>query len=157
MVKDLLSGFHTHKTACPVAHRSLRYCSWGPHRPQKIGYHVCERESVCLRNILRWFWVFAARQVFASELNYFALVLSLCCSTGVRVGAFGSESTLYMVYFIYGNGNIGGWNPLWRLLEEIWVVCDEDWIDYLVNFYSKSNRLSISIFTVIVIDLVAKP
>ena len=27
------------------------------------------------------------------------LVLSLCCSTGVRVGAFGSESTLYMVYF----------------------------------------------------------
>ncbi len=29
-----------------------------------------------------------------SELNYFALVLSLCCSTGVRVGAFRSESTL---------------------------------------------------------------
>ena len=37
------------------------------------------------------------------------------------------------------------------------MVCDEDRIDYLVNFYSKSNRLSISIFTVIVIDLVAKP
>ena len=35
------------------------------------------------------------------------------------------------------------------------MVCDEDRIDYLVNFYSKSNRLS-SIFTVIVIDLVAK-
>ena len=45
-----------------------------------------------------------------------ALVLSLCCSTGVRVGAFGSESTLYMVYFIYGNGNIGGWNPLWKII-----------------------------------------
>jgi hypothetical protein len=27
------------------------------------------------------------------------------------------------------------------------VVCDEDRIDHLVNFYSKSNRLSISIFT----------
>ena len=52
----------------------------------------------------------------SSELNYFALVLSLCCSTGVRVGAFGSESTLYMVYFIYGNGNIGGWNPLWKII-----------------------------------------
>ncbi len=25
MVKDLLSVFDTHKTACPVAHRSLRY------------------------------------------------------------------------------------------------------------------------------------
>jgi hypothetical protein len=37
-----------------------------------------------------------------------------------------------------------------RLLEAIWVVCDEDRIDYLVNFYSKRNRLSISIFTVIV-------
>jgi hypothetical protein len=37
------------------------------------------------------------------------------------------------------------------------VVCDEDRIDYLVNFYSKSNRLSISIFTVIVIDLVTHP
>ena len=36
------------------------------------------------------------------------------------------------------------------------MVCDEDRIDYLVNFYSKSNRLSMSIFTVIVIDLVAK-
>jgi hypothetical protein len=36
-------------------------------------------------------------------------------------------------------------------------VCDEDRIDYLVNFYSKSNRLSISIFTVIVIDLVTHP
>ena len=29
--------------------------------------------------------------------------------------------------------------------------------DYLVDFYSKSNRLSISIFTVIVIDIVALP
>ncbi len=37
------------------------------------------------------------------------------------------------------------------------MVCDEDRIDYLVKFYSKSNRLSVSIFTVIVIDLVAKP
>jgi hypothetical protein len=37
------------------------------------------------------------------------------------------------------------------------VVCDEDRIDYLVNFYSKSNRLSISIFAVIVIDLAAMP
>ncbi len=37
------------------------------------------------------------------------------------------------------------------------MVCDEDRIDHLVNFYSKSNRLSISIFTVIVIDLVAMP
>jgi hypothetical protein len=37
------------------------------------------------------------------------------------------------------------------------VVCDEDRIDYLANFYSKSNRLSISIFTVIVIDLVTHP
>ena len=55
--------------------------------------------------------------MFASELNYFALVLSLCCSTGVGVGVFGqSESTLYMVYFIYGNGNIGGWNPLWKII-----------------------------------------
>ena len=52
-----------------------------------------------------------------SEFNYFALVLSLCCSTGVGVGVFGqSESTLYMVYFIYGNGNIGGWNPLWKII-----------------------------------------
>ena len=50
-----------------------------------------------------------------------ALVLILCCSTGVRVRTFGSESTLYMVYFIYGNGNIGGWNQIHcgRLLEEI--------------------------------------
>jgi hypothetical protein len=44
-----------------------------------------------------------------------------------------------------------------RLLEEFGVVCDEDRIDYLVDFYSKSNRLSISIFTVIVIDIVAEP
>ncbi len=44
-----------------------------------------------------------------------------------------------------------------RLLEEISVVCDEDRIDYLVIFYSKSNRLSISMFTVIVIDLVTHP
>ena len=48
------------------------------------------------------------------SINYFALVLSLCCSTGVRVGAFGSESSMYMVYFIYGNGNIeqGGWKSI---------------------------------------------
>ncbi len=44
-----------------------------------------------------------------------------------------------------------------RLLEEIWVVCDEDRIDYLVNFYSKSNWWSISMFTVIVINLVEMP
>jgi hypothetical protein len=37
------------------------------------------------------------------------------------------------------------------------VVFDEDRIDYVVDFYSKSNRLSISIFTVIVIDIVAEP
>ena len=30
-------------------------------------------------------------------------------------------------------------------------------IDYLVDFYSKSNRLSFSIFTVIVIDIIATP
>jgi hypothetical protein len=30
-------------------------------------------------------------------------------------------------------------------------------LDYLVDFYSKSNRLSISIFTVIVIDIVTMP
>ena len=56
------------------------------------------------------------------SLNYFALVLSLCCSTGVHVGAFGSESTLYMVYFIYGNssnGNMGEWNPLWKIIGGI--------------------------------------
>jgi len=49
-----------------------------------------------------------------------------------------------------------------RLLEENFlacckfppVVCDEDRIDYSVNFYSKSNRLSISIFTVILIGIV---
>jgi hypothetical protein len=34
------------------------------------------------------------------------------------------------------------------------MVCDEDRIDYLVIFYSKSKRLSISIFTVIVMDIV---
>ena len=50
------------------------------------------------------------------DIGDVALVLSLCCSTGVRVGTFGSESTLYMVYFIYGNGNIGGWNPLWKII-----------------------------------------
>jgi hypothetical protein len=37
------------------------------------------------------------------------------------------------------------------------VVSDEDRIDYLVDFYSKSNRLSISIFTVVVIGIVAEP
>jgi hypothetical protein len=37
------------------------------------------------------------------------------------------------------------------------VVSDEDRIDYLVDFYSKSNRLSISIFTVIVIGTVLNP
>jgi hypothetical protein len=37
------------------------------------------------------------------------------------------------------------------------VVCDEDRIDYLVDFYSKSTRLLISIFTVIMIDIVAEP
>jgi hypothetical protein len=37
------------------------------------------------------------------------------------------------------------------------VVCDEDRINYVVDFYSKSTRLSISIFTVIVIDIVAEP
>ena len=37
------------------------------------------------------------------------------------------------------------------------MVCDEDGIDYWVDFYSKSKRLSISIFTVIVIDIVTDP
>ncbi len=37
------------------------------------------------------------------------------------------------------------------------MVCDEDRVDYLVDFYSKSNRLSLSIFTVIVIDIVTEP
>jgi hypothetical protein len=50
------------------------------------------------------------------DIGDVSLVLSLCCSTGVLVGAFGSESTLYMVYFIYCNGNIGGWNPLWKII-----------------------------------------
>ena len=36
------------------------------------------------------------------------------------------------------------------------MVCDEDRIDYLDDFYSKSNRLSVSIFTVIVISIVAE-
>jgi len=49
----------------------------------------------------------------------FALVLRRCCSTGGRVGAFGSASTLYMLYFIYGNGKIGGWNPLWKIIGGI--------------------------------------
>jgi len=33
--------------------------------------------------------------------NHFALVLSLCCSTGVRGGALGSESTMYTVVVDY--------------------------------------------------------
>jgi hypothetical protein len=46
------------------------------------------------------------------------------------------------------------------IVEDYWRNFDwfvEDRIDYLVDFYSKSNRLSISIFTVIVIDIVAEP
>ena len=43
-----------------------------------------------------------------------------------------------------------------RILEVLSGL-DKDRIDYLVDFYSKSNRLSISIFTVIVIDIVAPP
>ena len=30
----------------------------------------------------------------------------------------GSEFTLYMAYFIYGNRNSGGWNPLWKIIRE---------------------------------------
>jgi len=37
------------------------------------------------------------------------------------------------------------------------MVCDEDRIDDLVDFYGKSNQSSISTFTVIVIDIVAEP
>ena len=48
-----------------------------------------------------------------------ALVLSLCCSTGVRVGAFGSESTLYMVYFITVMETLEDGIHCGRLLEEI--------------------------------------
>jgi hypothetical protein len=66
-------------------------------------YHVCVCVCVCV----------------CVSFNYFALVLSLCCSTGVRVGVLGSESTLYMVYFISDNGNIGGWNPLWKIIGGI--------------------------------------
>jgi hypothetical protein len=47
------------------------------------------------------------------------VVPNFCLDFVVRVGAFGSESTLYMVYFIYGNGNIGGWNPLWKIIGGI--------------------------------------
>jgi hypothetical protein len=68
------------------------------------------------------------------SFNYFALVLSLCCSTGVRCGTLGSESTMDTVDMVYGNRiNCG------ILLEEFCVVCDEDRIDYLVGFYSKSK------------------
>ena len=35
-VKDLLSGFHTHKTACPGAHRSLRYAHEVPTDPPRL-------------------------------------------------------------------------------------------------------------------------
>ena len=56
---------------------------WSLHMFFPDGVCVC----VCLWIIFRWFGVFASRQVFVSELNYFALVLSLCCTTGVRVGA----------------------------------------------------------------------
>ncbi len=78
--------------------------------------------------------------MFASELNYFAVVLSLCCSTGVRVGAFGSESTLYMVYFYTVMETLEDERmesiveDYWRKFE--WFV-DEDRIDYLVNFTVK--------------------
>ena len=95
----------------------------------------CSRQSLI---ILRLFWVFAARQVFASEHSG----VSLLCTWSI----------LYTVMETLGDEIHCG-----RLLEEIWAICDEDRIDYLVNFYSKSNRLSISIFTVIVIDLVAHP
>ena len=30
--------------------------------------------------------------------------------------AFGSESTLYMVYFITVMETLGGWNPLWKII-----------------------------------------
>ena len=93
----------------------------------------CSRQSLI---ILRLFWVFDARQVFASDHSG----VSLLCTWSI----------LYTVMETLEDGIHCG-----RLLEEIWMVCDEDRIDYLVNFYSKSNRLS-SIFTVIVIDLVAK-
>ncbi len=37
------------------------------------------------------------------------------------------------------------------------MVCDEDRIVYLVAFYSKSNRLSLSLFTVNMIAIVTDP
>ncbi len=75
-----------------------------------------------------------------SEFNYFALVLSLCCSTGVGVGVFGqSESTLYMVHFIYGNGNIGE-----SIVEDYWRKFE--W------FVTRKESIIWSIFTVKVID-----
>ena len=39
-----------------------------------------------------------------------------------------------------------------RLLEEFRVICDEDLIDYVVALYSKSKKLSLSIFAVNVIN-----
>ena len=47
-VKDLLSGFHTHKTACPGAHGSLRCCSyWAAHNPLRgLWVHRKSGESV---------------------------------------------------------------------------------------------------------------
>jgi hypothetical protein len=95
----------------------------------------CLRQSLI---IFRLFWVFADRQVFASEHSG----VSLLCTWSI----------LCTVMETLEDGIHCG-----RLLEEIWVVCDEDRINYLVNFYSKSNQSLISIFTVIVIDLVAMP
>ena len=125
-----------------------------PAKPLGRRGYVCEWEdrADCVSS-LRWFWIFAARKWLHQSLIILRLTFLFWVFADRQVfssvGAFGSESTLYMVYFIYGNGNMEDGIHCGRLLEEIWVVCDEDRINYLVNSYSKSNRLSISIFTVI--------
>ena len=105
---------------------------------------VCVCVYVCLLIILHLFWVFTARQV-----------LSPYCSTGVRVGALGSESTMYTVNIIYETLEDG--IHCGRLLGDFWMFCDEDWIVYLVAVNSKDNRLSLSLFTVNMIAIVTKP
>ena len=53
------------------------------------------------------------------SLNYFALDLSLSCSTGVRVGAFGIESTLYMLFLYTVMETLEDGIHCGKLLEEI--------------------------------------
>ena len=113
--------------------------------------HVCVCVCVCVCVfvsfncfVLDLFWVCTDRQV-----------LSLDCSTGVCVGALGSESTMYTVNIIHEALEDG--IHCGRLLEKFWMVCDEDWIVYLVAVNSKNNRLSLSLFTVNMIAIVTKP